>query len=484
MIPKMPRFRVLADDDIKKIDEASLRILSEVGCKFYHEKALKILEQAGADVVFEENLVKFPEELVREAIKKNPSRFQCTARNPKYNLTIGDGNVYFTNGFGAVNVLDLPSGTVTPCKLNDLEKFTLLCDALENVHWIIPHCIPQDVPKDMCDRYMALAMLKNTSKHMSLTPFSNDGLRDVLEMAAITIGGEEEFRKNPALVDVGVQPTSPLQFSHDAVGYLLLLCDRKIIVNMCVGPIAGATAPATLAATIAQGNAEFLAGLVLCQLLNPGTPVFYGSMATIMDPRRGCYAFAPPELTLMNVAMKQMAGYYGMPFYGTGGTIDSPVPDAQAAYETAISNILEALSGVEVIHDGVYGILESAKTACYEQLIISHEVVSMCNRLMKGIEVTDRTLALDLIKEVGPGRSFLEVPKAVRFLREMVSQEYWLPQLAVRVGSRREWEAKFSKDIVQRARDEVNRILREHTPDPPLETGVLELLNNIVRRVG
>lgn len=273
---------------------------------------------------------------------------------------------------------------------------------------------------------------------------------------------------------------SPLQFSRYTVDYLLVLCERKIIVNMCVGPIAGATAPATLAPTIAQGNAEFLVGLVLCQSLNPGTPVFYGSMATIIDPRRGCYAYAAPELTLMNVAMKQMAGYYGMPFYGTGGTIDSPVPDAQAAYETAASNILEAVSGIELIHDGVYGILESAKTACYEQLIISYEVASMCNRLMKGIEVTDRTLAFDLIKEVGAGRSFLEVPKAVRFLREMASQEYWLPKITARVGSRREWESKDSKDMVQRARDEVNRILSEHVPEPPLDTAVVELLNKIV----
>jgi len=479
MIPKVPRFKVLGQEDLRKIHETSLRVLNEVGCKFYHEKALKTLDEAGATVDHKQSLVKFPEELVRAAIKKNPSKFQCTARNPRHNLTIGDGDVFFTNGFGAVSVLDVMSGKVRPCRLDDLEKFTLLCDALENVHWVIPHCVPQDVPKDACDRYMAVAMLKNTSKHLTLTPFSPDGLRDILKMAAITIGGEEEFRKNPTIVDAGGQPTSPLQYGHEAIEYLMLACDYRTIVEICVGPIAGATAPATLAATVMQGNAEFLAGLVLCQALSPGVPVFYGSMATIIDPRRGAYAYGTPELTLMNVASKQMAEYYNMPFYGTGGTIDSPVPDAQASYETTMSNLLEAVGGVDLIHDGVYGILESAKTACYEQLIISHEVTSMCNRILRGIEVNDKTLAFDLVKEVGPGRSFLEVHKSVRFLREVIPQEYWLPELTARVSSRREWEAKASKDMVQRARDEVDRILREHRPDPPLEPRVVEQLNRI-----
>ena len=479
-MPRMPELKVLTEEDIAKIHETSLRILGEVGCKFYHEKALKILDQAGATVDYEQSLVKFSEELIREAIKKNPSKFRCKARNPKHDITVGDGNVYFTNGFGAIGVLDTISGKVSPARLDDLERFTLLCDALGSVHYVIPHCVPQDVPKDVCDRYMALAMLKNTSKHVALTPFSLDGLRDVLKMAATTVGGEEEFRKNPTVINVGVQPTSPLQYSHDAISYLMLLCEYKNIVNICVGPIAGATAPATLAGTVAQGNAEFLAGLVLCQTMSPGTPIFYGSMATAIDPRRGAFACGSPELALMNVASKQMARFYGMPFYGTGGTIDSPVPDAQAAYETTMSNLVEALGGIEVIHDGVYGILESAKTACYEQLIISHEIVSMVMRVLRGIEVNDKTLAFDLIKEVGPGRSFLEVHKSVRFLREMMSQEYWLPELTARVSSRREWEAKASKDAVQRARDEVNRILREHLPDPPLEPMIVEQLNKIV----
>jgi len=479
MIPKIPKLKFLSEEDVRKIHETSLRILGEVGCKFYHDKALRILDEAGAAVNYEQNLVKFPEELVTEAIKKNPSKFQCTARNPKYNITIGDGNVYFTNGFGAISVLDMTSGKARPARLDDLEKFTLLSDALQYVHWIIPHCVPQDVSKEVCDRYMALAMLKNTSKHVSLTPFSLEGLRDVLKMAAITVGGEEELRKNPTAVDAGVQPSSPLQYGHDAIDYLMLLSEYKTIIGICVGPIAGATAPATLAGTVAQGNAEFLAGLVLCQVLNPGTPVFYGSMATIIDPRRGAYAYGTPELALMNVASKQMAESYNMPFYGTGGTIDSPIPDAQAAYETTMSNLIEAMGGVDVIHDGVYGILESAKTACYEQLIISHEVVSMAMRILEGIEVTDKTLAFDLIKEVGPGRSFLEVHKSVRFLREVMSKEYWLPELTIRVSSRREWEARASKDVVHRAREEVENVLKEHVPDPPLEPYILEQLKKV-----
>lgn len=470
----------MSDADIKKIHATSLKVLNEVGVKFYHNEALKVLDEAGASVDYKQNLVRFPEHVVMEAIKKSPSKIPCIARNKKYDFVIGDGGVYFTNGFGAVNVLDTVTNEVRASTLNDLRKFTLICDALKYVHYIIPHCIPQDVPKEVCDRYMALAMLENTSKHVGLTPFSPGGLRDILKMASIIVGGEEALKKRP-IAHCSVQPSSPLQYRHDASVYLMMLSEHKLMLSICVGPIAGATAPPTLAGTLVQGNSELLAGLVLCQATNPGTPVLYGSMATIIDPRRGAYAYATPELALMNVASRQMAEYYGLPFYGTGGTIDSPIPDAQAAYENTLSNIMEALSGADIIHDGVYGILESAKTACYEQLIISHEVVSMIMRILQGIEINDETLAFDLIKEVGPGRSFLEVYNAVRFLRDVMNREYWLPELTIRVSSRRWWKEKGSKDIVQRAREEVNRILEKHSPDPPLDRDTLILLEDIAR---
>jgi len=471
----IPKIEVLDKEDIEKIHEASLRILNEVGVGIYCDDALKILDEAGASVDYTHKIVRIPEDLVMEAVKKAPSIIKVFARNPKHNLVLGEGKVYFTNGFGATKVLE--EGKIRPATLEDLRKFTLICDALEHVHWIIPHIIPQDIPKEVCDRYMALTMLENTSKHTTLLPFSPEGLQDIIKMATIVAGGEEEFRKKSTLIGYGPQPTSPLQYSYESATYLMILSKHKALIDICVGPIAGATAPATLAGTLAQGNAEFLAGLVLCQVTNPGTPVLYGSMATTMDLRHGTFTCGP-ELALMNICFKQLASYYNLPFYGTGGVTDSTTLDAQSIYEGVFSDILEALAGVDVIHDGVYGILEVGMIANYEHLVIFHEIVSMIMYMLKGIEVNEETLAFDLIKKVGPGRSFLEVMDALKFLRQRMHKEYWLPDLTVRL-SRKDWEAKGAKDIAQRAKEKVEQILREHEPEP-LDRDVKRELEKIV----
>jgi len=477
---KFPKLKILDQSQVEAIHSTSLRILAEVGLKFYSDTALKLFEDTGAGVDYKKKIVKISEDAVSETLRMAPKKITCHSRNPRHGFTLGNGKVYFTNGFGATRVLDPNSNEPRTATLRDLENFTLIADALEYVHWVIPHIIPQDIPKEVCDRYMALAILSNTSKHCTLIPFSSEGLTDILKMAKIVAGGEEEFRKRPTLIGSGCQPTSPLQYSLDASENLITLSRNMVLIDICVGPIAGATAPPTLAGTVAEGNAEFLAGLALCQAAKPGAPVIYGSMASIMDPRRGVFACGP-ELAVMNVCFKQMSDYYKLPFYGTGGVTGSPMPDLQSIYEGTLSNIVEALACVDVIHDGVYGILEVGMTANYEHFIVSHEIVSSIMRVIRGIEVNEKTLAFDLIKKAGPGRSFLELPEAVELLRKIMREEYWIPELTVRLG-RKEWEERGAKNMGQRAIEKAEKILREHRPDPPLPQEARAKLEEIARQ--
>jgi trimethylamine--corrinoid protein Co-methyltransferase len=456
---------ILSQDEIQKIHLATFEVLETVGVMFEHDAALKIFEQAGAVVDSKRRIVRIPEYLVNEALKKTPSQVIFLARDKKYNLRIGGKRVHFTNGYGAIYVLDPQTGERRHATLRDLENFTLLCDALPCVHYVMTHCIPQDIPREVVDRYMAFAMLKNTSKHCCLTALTLEGAKAIIKMGIALVGGEEEFRKKSSIINSGICPVSPLLFPYDLTARLIEFSKYKVPLELVSGVIAGATGPVTIAGTLVQANAEDLAALVLSQLINPGTPLIYGTMATIMDMKYATYAYGAPELALINAAFAQIAHYYNLPYFGTAGTIDSKLPDEQAAYECAISNVIAALAGSEVIHDGVYGILESARTASYEQLIISHEIVSMVTRILNGINIDDEKLAIDVIRNVGPGGNYLREIKAVQHTSKHILQEHWQPLISDR-SARSEWELKGSKDIVIRAKEKVQEILATHKPEP------------------
>lgn len=466
---------LLTGEEVLEIHLATLDVLENVGVAFKFGEALKILDEAGASIDQDRQVAKIPEHLVHEAVKRVPSRFVFLARNPKYNLRIGGRRTYFTNGFGATYVFEPKTGRRRMATLKDLENFTRIADCLEHVHYPITHCVPQDVPKEVVGQYMALTMIKNTSKHYYCPTLSLEGAKDAISMASALMGGEEELRKRPTIINSTVCPTSPLQYSADAAARTIEFSGYRIPFGIWPAPLAGATGPATLAGTLVVQNAEVLAGVVLSQLVGAGTPVLYGTGSSVMDMTYGTTAYAAPELSLFNIATAQLARFYGLPTYGTGGVIDSKLPDEQAAYEGMMSNLLAALAGINIVHDGVYGILESGMTACYEQIVICHEMVGMVMRVLRGMRVTDEALALDVIEAVGHGGTFLSQKHTLQHFRS----EHWIPQITDR-SPRSEWERAGSKDIVQRAGEKIEEILRSHEPEP-LDRGVEAALEEIVR---
>lgn len=467
--------RILTRSELRRIHSATLSVLEGPGVVFKCPGALRALDHAGARVDHKGEVAKLPEHLVKWALSKAPSSFTFRARNRTHDLRIGKGATYYTNGFGSTNVLELKPPRRRPATLKDLEEFTRIADYLRYVHYPITHCIPQDVPKTLVEQYVALAMIKNTSKHIYSVTFSLQGARDLIHMGSILAGGEEEFRKQPEIINSTVCPTSPLRYSSDASERTIEFSRHRVPFGIWPAPMAGATAPATLAGTLVIQNAEILAGIVLSQATEEGTPILYGIGSSVMDMRYGTVAYASPELGLMNVAAAQLARHYRIPSYGTGGTIDSKMPDQQAAYESILSNVLAALAGVDVIHDGVYGILESGMTASRAQFIICHEIVEMVERVARGIEVNDETLALKVISKTGPGGDFLRQRHTLQHFK----REHWIPRLTDR-SPRSEWEQAGSKDVVERAEEEAERILKTHQPEP-LEKDVREELEEFVK---
>ena len=470
----MNTLQVLSTEAVDDLHAATLQVLKETGIAMHYYPALNVFGDAGARVDRRTHIVYLPETLVQEGLAKTAQRFMFGARDTQHTLELAEGNTYFTNGFGATYVLDVASRERRMATLEDLERFTRLADYLPHVDYPITQCIPQDVPKELVGQYMALTMLTNTVKHVYCPTFSLAGALDFMEMAAIVLGGEEALRQNPTFINSMICPTSPLQYSADAAARLMAFSRIRVPFGIWSAPLAGATGPATLAGTAVVQNAEVLAGVVLAQLVGPGTPILYGTGASVMDMTYGTPAYAAPELSVLNVVTAQLAQRYGMPTYGTGGVIDAKVPDEQAAYESMLSSVIASLAGITVVHDAVYGILESGMTACYEQLLICHEMVGMVRRVLEGLEVTAETLALPVIHAVQPGGTFLNQQHTLRTFR----WEHWFPDLTDR-APRSEWQQQGAKDVVQRARERIREIEATHTPEL-LDPDVVQALQGVI----
>jgi len=239
--------------------------------------------------------------------------------------------------------------------------------------------------------------------------------------------------------------------------------------------LSGGTAPATLAGLLVQQNAEVLSGIMISELANPGTPVFYGTVSAALDMRTGATALGGPEVGLLNIAAGQLGRFYGLPRRGTGGNSDSKTVDAQAGLETAPNMLMAALGGMNFIYDAC-GSLEGSLTVSYEKLVIDNEIAGMVSRVLGGIEVTDETLAVDEICRVGPNASFLGTSFTMRHFRK----EHFLTTLLDR-KSLDSWVKAGAKDIAVVAREKAKRILDEHQP-VPMDEDVLTEVQEYVRK--
>jgi len=469
------QLKILSSDELYEIHLATLEILECIGVKILEPKALRILEEAGATVDIKKKIARIPKHLVEEAIKKAPSGFTLYGRDPNYKLKLQDKRVYFSMGGQSVNVLDLETGKQRASTLKDCENFFRLADALENVHHTTIVVRPRDVPDSVAHVHELFAGLRNTTKTLDAETYGQAVALDSIRMASVVAGGEEELKKRPLLLGFH-NPISPLQHSEKLTEALMMYAKYKQPVIVAPEAQAGATAPVTLAGLLAQQNAEVLSGIVIAELVNPGAPVLFGTVSTIMDMKTGNLAYGAIEAGLINVATAQLAHYYGLPSRGTGSGTESKIPDIQAGFEKAMTLMMAALAGLNFIFNAA-GTLESTLTASYEQAVIDNEICGMVSRALRGIKISDETLAIDVIERVGPGGQFLDQRHTLEYLKK----EHYLPTIINR-QKRERWEKAGSKDLREIAREEAKRILKEHQPEP-LDRDIEEELKKVVKEV-
>lgn len=469
--PKIGIFEYFTKEEIEKIHNATLEVLEKVGVKIEEENALKLLDSIGADVDFTKKIAKIPPHIVKEAIKNSPNSILFAGRDSKFDLRLEGKRVHFGLGEGAIEYLDSETNSIRPSTISDAENASKLADALPNIDFVMPLFTAQDVPKQVMPLYDLYTALTNTEKPVMVVDFGLDA-NYLIKLASIIVGGEQELKKKP-LLGVYSEPVSPLTHAKEHTRNLMIFAKAELPIVYIPSPASCSTAPATMAGAIVQSNAETLSGNVIAQFTKKGARFIYGADTSLMDQRTGVFSYGAPEWMIVNLAMAQLGRYYNLPIWSTGGCSDSKILDGQATLEAALSLFIAASSGANLIHD-VGSYLNFGLTGSLELVTICDEIASMITYLLKGIEVNDETLALDVISKVGPGGHFLTQKHTIDHLRK----EHWMPTLLDR-QMRESWVKNGSKDLLERAREKTKEILSNHNPNPLSKDIEKELQNNL-----
>jgi trimethylamine--corrinoid protein Co-methyltransferase len=450
------QYRPLSQHDIEDIHKASMQVLNTAGFKVENRKALELFHQSGAKVDFEHSIVRATEQWVMDYLNKAPARVALYGMDQKNTMVVEANKVFFGTGGTALNVIDRHTGQRRPTVTEDVGEIARLVDALPNIDWYCLPVYPNDRAKEQADVVRFFNGLRNTGKHVMGGIYgSSNGAKNVIKLAQIIAGGKEELRSKP-IISVICSTISPLKLETHYVDFIFDLVEAGIPIATSCAPIAGATSPITLAGTIVQVNAEALCGILLTQVIKEGAPVLYSTVPTTANMKTMDFLFGPVENGIMNAACAQMAAFYNLPMYSTGGVTESKLFDVQNGYEKCMNNLLPAMAGAQLIHNAA-GLIDSSMTVAYEQYVLDDEILGAVLRVIEGVKITPETLAVDEICAAGPGGNFLASEHTVRNMRS----ELYMPQTAVRINYGA-WEREGRKGAVEQARQIAEDILARH----------------------
>ncbi len=468
-------YRIFSKDDLYSIHLATLEVLEETGVKFFDQTILNLLEKSGVIVDKEKKIAKFNQNFVEEMIKKSPSRFYLHGRNPKYDHRIEYKRVYPQVGGECPFVFDFVTNEIRKATLKDLNDLVRLVDGLDYYN----NCClvnPSDVPEASMSPHCTESILNNSEKHgfYGITPESGyEGVLDSINIVIKVVGGVEALIKRH-IISSAAFVTSPLMYRQEATMLIRETAKYNIPINIGTNPMAGATSPISLIGTLIQQNAELLAGIILIQLYNPGNPVIYNGFAGIMDMKTGNLSMGSPEQALLSAGTAEIANYYNLPSVFQGCIGESKVWDPQMAYEKTLSAYMSVIAGGNMPMGS--GHHDNASIMCAETLVLDNEIWKIILRAVEGITMDDEAFAVDVINEVGPGGNYL----GHKHTRNNLLREQYIPELTDR-STREIWRKKGSKNIFQRSKEKVLKILKDHIPEP-LEKNIQKEIKIITRK--
>ena len=461
---------ILTSEEILRLHTATLDIIETIGIRFPSRRALDIWEAHGAQVDRETSIVKVPGQIIEDALKLAPPKYNLAARKPEQDLVL-DGNHVFlgTDGCG-VEVLDINSGKRRMSAWQDVADIARIGDALEEIafHWVAVSA--QDYPVRTRGLHELRAIWENSTKHAQTESIYNEWeAHAAVEMAAIIAGGKDALRKRP-LLSIMQCTAPPLGQDGGSLDAALIGAEAGLPVGFMTMAACLTTGPATLAGTLAVGNAEVISATALIQLAFPGAPVFYAAAQTASDLRTGSYTGGGPEDFLFGAAQNKLSDFYNIPLSMGSFATGAKEPNWHAGVENSLSTFMASLVMSDMLL-GV-GLLHGSRIWSYSQMLMDCEIFSIIHKVMQGIVVDDETLALDVIRAVGPGGNFLSQKHTLKHMREI-----FVPQFMDR-RPYNIWEEK-QDDGCDWALEKARKILNTHQPEP-LDAAVSSELMKII----
>jgi trimethylamine--corrinoid protein Co-methyltransferase len=458
----MITLRFLSKDDMNAIHEATSLILEKTGVRVSNEVTQNLLSEAGCQI--EDDIVRFHPSLVEESIRKVPSSFDIFNHDGEKVWKIGSDRVIYNPASSAVNFKDRETREIRKGTSSDVMELVQLVELLEHIEFQSTALVPSDVPEPVSGLYRLYLTLKNSGKPIVTGAFSKDGLNEMKLLLEVDSGGPDELARKPRAI-FDCCPISPLTWGDAASQNLIECADAGIPAAIVPAPLSGATSPVTIHGTLVQINAEILAGVVISQLRNPGSPIIYGGAPGSFDMKYATPRFGAIEAMMTSCASAQLGKHYEIPTHSYLGASDSKVLDAQSGYESGIGLIMGALARINVVSGP--GMLAHLNCQSLEKLVIDNEICGTAHRLIKGFDMEGIDIITELVSKVGSDGDYLRQKHTSKKLRS----EHFMPSGLIDRLSKDTWIDGGSKDIFARASEVVSESLMNPSPyELPIET--------------
>jgi trimethylamine--corrinoid protein Co-methyltransferase len=471
-----PKLQLLSEEMVTKIVDEAFGLLMDPGVRVHNQEALTLLADAGAEVDPDSQIARIPEAIVRQALESAPSEFWLYDLEGQPAVHYGGDDVQFDPGSAAITILDGETQRQRAPVTEDFVKFVKLVEMLPQLDAQSTALICMDVPEEIGDLYRLYIALHFIRKPIVTGAFRKDTWWTMKDMLAARVGGEDTLVEKPIAV-FDVCPSPPLLWS-DLTCQNLIDCARAGIPAELVSmPLAGATAPVTLAASVVQHAAECMSGVTIGQLAKGGSPIVWGGSPAAFDMRKGTTPMGAVGTWMIDCSYAEVGKSLGLPTHSYLGMTDAKTIDVQSGLESAGGVILAALTGVNMVSGA--GMMDFESCQSFEKLVVDAEIIGMAKRLIVGVEGRDDPLALTLMQKMGHKAEYLAEPHTLKWFQ----QEFYIPSEVIDRGSYDEWEGAGGRTALQRSKDRVDELVSRYTYEP-IEERLQEALRAMATAAG
>lgn len=448
-------YKPLSDHDVQKIHKAALDALEEIGLADAPDTGVKTLTEAGA-TLGSDGRIRFPQPLVEDMLAKAAKSITLCGREERHDLALTDKKVYYGTAGAAVHLVEIDGQTYRDSTVADLFAAAKIVDVLDNIHFFQRPMVARDIQDNFeMDLNTIYASCRGTTKHVGTSFTEPDFVKGCFDLLHAIAGGEERWRARPFVSNSNCFVVPPMKFATESCRVMEECIAGGMPVLLLSAGQAGATAPASIAGAIVQAVAECLAGVVYVNALKPGHPAIFGTWPFVSDLRTGAMSGGSGEQALLTAGCAQMHHFYGLPGGAAAGIADAKLPNMQAGWEQMCSNVMAGLSGLNMVYEAA-GMHASLLGFCLESLILGDDLIGQAKRCVRGIEVTEDSVSLEVMRSVcleGPGH-YLGHDQTL----SLMQRDYVYPRLADRL-SPKEWQEKEKPDPLAAATEKKLEIL-------------------------